>query len=137
MEHRKQFPRLHSRKPGKPSRHTDRNTSSNKRTRAVAGKRSPLLGRAPYTPSPEQRRFGQRVAELRKSIGMELMELARRCGIALLRMERIEAGEVCVGLPTIFHIAETLGFKSYQLFIGIDGEETTGRQTPVTRGREE
>ena len=67
-----------------------------------------------------QKRIGQRIAEIRKDIqwkdesginrtGMTQDDLAERCGLSQSHITRIEAGKYDVKLSTIGAIAEALG----------------------------
>lgn len=67
-----------------------------------------------------QKRIGQRIAEIRKDIqwkdesginrtGMTQEDLAARCGLSQSHITRIEAGKYDVKLSTIGAIAEALG----------------------------
>lgn len=54
-------------------------------------------------------RIGQRIAMLRKSAGLNQIQLAERAGLQSSHISRIEAGKYAVTLETVQAIAEALG----------------------------
>lgn len=61
-------------------------------------------------------RFGRRVAELRKRIGISQEELSFRCGIHRAYMGTIERGEKSVTLDTVEKVAHGLDISIKELF---------------------
>lgn len=55
-------------------------------------------------------RLGQRIAEIRKSIGMTQEELAEKAGLQRTHIVRIEQGRYNVGVDTLQAIADVLGY---------------------------
>ena len=57
----------------------------------------------------ERLRIGQRIAELRKGLGLTQQDVADRTGLQRNHLSRIEQGRYSVGFDTLQAIAEALG----------------------------
>ena len=57
----------------------------------------------------ERLRIGQRIAELRKELGLTQQDVADRTGLQRNHLSRIEQGRYSVGFDTLQAIAEALG----------------------------
>jgi transcriptional regulator with XRE-family HTH domain len=57
-----------------------------------------------------------RIGQLRKRKGVSLRELARRAGVGLATLSRIESGEANPRLSTLLQLAEVLGVFVGDLF---------------------
>lgn len=57
----------------------------------------------------ERIRIGQRIAEIRKEVGLSQTQLGNKCGIERCHISRIEQGKYSVGLDTLATIAEAMG----------------------------
>jgi len=58
-----------------------------------------------------------RIRQLRKRKGVSLRELARRAGVGVATLSRIESGEANPRLSTLLHLADALGVFVGQLFV--------------------
>ena len=57
----------------------------------------------------ERLRIGQRIAELRKGLGLTQQDVADATGLQRNHLSRIEQGKYSVGFDTLQAIAEALG----------------------------
>jgi transcriptional regulator with XRE-family HTH domain len=67
-----------------------------------------------------QKRFGNRIAALRKKKGLTQQQLAKGCGTATAKIQKIEDGELNASISTIIHLGERLGIKLHRLLRGIE-----------------
>jgi len=63
-----------------------------------------------------QKRFGERVRELRKRKGLSQESLALACDLDRSYIGGVERGERNISLINIYKIAEALGAKAKELF---------------------
>lgn len=63
-----------------------------------------------------QKRIGQRVRELRKERGMSQSELAKKAGVALMTISRLERGEHAPNTKTLGQVAEALEVPVWELW---------------------
>jgi transcriptional regulator with XRE-family HTH domain len=63
-----------------------------------------------------QKRFGERVRELRKRKGLSQEALALACELDRTYIGGVERGERNISLVNIYRIAEALGVKPRELF---------------------
>ncbi|MBC7663865.1 MAG: helix-turn-helix transcriptional regulator [Caulobacter sp.] len=68
-----------------------------------------------------RRRFGLRLASLRKSLGWSQEQLSLESGVARSYLGGVERGRHNIALVNICRLAETLGVKPYAL-LDLDGE---------------
>jgi len=68
-----------------------------------------------------RRRFGLRLASLRKSLGWSQEQLSLESGVARSYLGGVERGRHNTALVNICRLAETLGVKPYAL-LDLDGE---------------
>jgi len=61
-------------------------------------------------------KFGQRVREVRKDRGLTMRGLAKKSGIPLSQVSRIELGQVNTTINTAAILAETLDIELSKLF---------------------
>ncbi|UPT67932.1 MAG: helix-turn-helix domain-containing protein [Sphingobacteriales bacterium JAD_PAG50586_3] len=64
----------------------------------------------------EFKEFGKRVKSFRKSKKITQQDLAYDCEVHKRTIQRIEKGDVNIGLETIFNIAKALEIKVGELF---------------------
>jgi transcriptional regulator with XRE-family HTH domain len=76
-----------------------------------------LTKRKSYRDEAGIKKFGDRMREVRKSLGITQEELVRRTGFDLRQIGRIERGEVSTNLSHVFKIAECLGVSVQELFL--------------------
>ena len=62
------------------------------------------------------KKFGKRVAELRKSKDLSYRKLAQRCNIDYSDISKIEKGLIKIQLPTILELAKGLEVHPKELF---------------------
>lgn len=55
------------------------------------------------------KKFGQRLAELRKQKDLSLREMSYECDVDNSKISKIEKGEVNITLLTLFELAKALG----------------------------
>ncbi len=72
------------------------------------------MGKRPQTHL--QKRFGERVRELRKQKGLSQESLALACDLDRTYIGGVERGERNISLINIHKIAEALGVKAKELF---------------------
>lgn len=65
--------------------------------------------RSEYSNQATRIRIGQRIAELRKEVGMTQDQLAEKTGIQRAHITRIEAGKYSVGIDLLQKIADVFG----------------------------
>ncbi len=63
-----------------------------------------------------QKRFGERVRELRRQKGLSQESLALACDLDRTYIGGVERGERNISLINIYKIAEALGMKAKELF---------------------
>jgi transcriptional regulator with XRE-family HTH domain len=68
-----------------------------------------------------RRRFGLRLASLRKSLGWSQEQLSLESGVARSYLGGVERGRHNIALVNICRLAETLGVKPYAL-LDLDGD---------------
>ena len=68
-----------------------------------------------------RRRFGLRLASLRKSLGWSQEQLSLESGVARSYLGGVERGRHNIALVNICRLAETLGVRPYAL-LDLDGE---------------
>ena len=66
-----------------------------------------------------QRKLGKRIKALRKDRGLTPEQLAKQCGVTVVKLLKIEDGQVNVALSTMVHLSRRLGTGLPQLFEGI------------------
>ncbi len=63
--------------------------------------------------------FGERIKELRLSHSMTQEELGAKTGISGRSIQRIEVGDVAIGLNVIFALAQTFDIEASELLVNI------------------
>jgi transcriptional regulator with XRE-family HTH domain len=84
---------------------------------------TPQTSRPADAPTPETGRFsslGDRLVELRKTLGITQVELARRMGSTQPAMARIEKGEMKPNLRTLARYGEAIGQRVEVAFTPVD-----------------
>lgn len=105
----------------------------------LAGKRAGQLP-APAGPQPYEdlaKGCGGRLADLRKSAGLSLRELAQQCGISFETIRNIEAGTSVPKVDSIFQIAVALDCAPCWLAYGIGTKPAAARRAERRRERAE
>lgn len=101
----------------------------------LAGKRAGQLP-APAGPQPYEdlaKGCGGRLADLRKSAGLSLRELAEQCGISFETIRNIEAGTSVPKVDSIFQIAVALDCAPCWLAYGIGTKPAAARRAERRR----
>lgn len=105
----------------------------------LAGKRAGQLP-APAGPQPYEdlaKGCGGRLADLRKSAGLSLRELAEQCGISFETIRNIESGTSVPKVDSIFQIAVALDCAPCWLAYGIGTKPAAARRAEKRRERAE
>jgi DNA-binding XRE family transcriptional regulator len=108
---------------GKTSSQTDGKTGRKKLVGSRSGKRLGPAGARPHPPAKirkAQRKFGEKIATLRKQKGLTQEQLGEDCGITGTKIQKIENGEANPSLSTMIHLAERLGLRLDRLLRGIE-----------------
>jgi transcriptional regulator with XRE-family HTH domain len=83
---------------------------------AKAGKQGPRPRKKRVRQADVVRRFGERLRELRRSVGLSQEELARRAGVASAYVGRLERGLAAPGIDLVDRLVQALGTTIPDLF---------------------
>lgn len=68
--------------------------------------------------------IGKRIRELRQQKDWSLAELAKRSGVALSSLSRMETGKMTGTLESHIDVARAMGVRLTELYVGLDGAPT-------------
>jgi transcriptional regulator with XRE-family HTH domain len=89
------------------------------------------MGRMGKRKADPQRRFGDRLRQLRHAAGLSQEQLATKAGLDRTYVSSCERGERNVSLSTICKLAEALGVSPHELLTGLaEHGEQEGRAGP-------
>jgi len=88
-------------------------------------------------PTEVERRLGDRVASLRQATGLTQAQLAKRLGVAVETISRLERGSVVPSLQRLVRLAEVLAVELAELFTHPRGprQKAEDRLVAALRGR--
>lgn len=112
---------MNNRKELSAVRQVSASTSTGRKTLAASTSRNPLGFRSRLASRFErvQRQLGKKIRTLRKKKGLSCEQLAKGCGVTVLKISRIENGQINLALSTIIHLSKRLGARLDRLFEGI------------------